>query len=345
MDELRCRNPSLHNRTQSANSIRTPTHSEASMLFSILPTAVQARIPKLPSLRRSVSIYGLAAMRKFPESGMNSGSRIPDLGYTSTMVLSRAGGVSQEEEISSYFGGSDSLEDGGFQIGSPLATESKRGMEVGESSTGISWKYANQGLNLLGHAISESSSIPQEAGNASFARQLYIHALTYLLRALPSDMTMTEKLSVRSALPPGVFEPMSINGDGELANNRPNSVKIPPRSLLHRMLATSILQLFIFFQLVLPYVKTFLQTAYRYEREHKISEKVLTQSITTVDQIGKRGLSVTGAIYGMGDGKVGQAITETASWVFEGVTGGIHEGVGEGMTMMGVCRPSALERE
>lgn len=53
---------------------------------------------------------------------------------------------------------------------------------------------------------------------------------------------------------------------------------------------------------------------------------------------------MTGAIYGMGDGKVGQAITETAAWFVEGVTGGIHEGVGEGMIIMGVRKASGVER-
>jgi hypothetical protein len=110
-------------------------------------------------------------------------------------------------------------------------------------------------------------------------------------------------------------------------------------------LATAIIQLFIFFQLVLPYIKNFLRTAYRYDREHKISEKMLTQSINTTDEIGKRCLAVTSAIYRMGDGKVGQAITETAAWAIEGVTGGIHEGVGEGMAIIGARRSPAMERK
>jgi len=57
----------------------------------------------------------------------------------------------------------------------------------------------------------------------------------------------------------------------------------------------------------------------------------------TVDSLGKTGLHLTGAIYGMGDGKVGKMITETAAWFVEGVTGGIHEGVGEGLVIMGAA--------
>lgn len=63
---------------------------------------------------------------------------------------------------------------------------------------------------------------------------------------------------------------------------------------------------------------------------------MLSQGIETVDTIGKQSLTLTSAICGMGDGKVGQMITQSAAWVVEGVTGGIHEGVGEGMAIVGV---------
>jgi hypothetical protein len=153
-------------------------------------------------------------------------------------------------------------------------------------------------------------------------------------------------LSVRSALPVGVVEPLrlKVNAGYNSADISGDSGNQP--SLLHRMLASTIVQMFILFQFVLPYLKYLLSAAYQYEREHKISEKVLTQSIETVDTIGKRSLSITGAIYGMGDGKVGQIITDVATWFVEGITGGIHEGVGEGMVIMGARRssPSGLEK-
>jgi hypothetical protein len=198
------------------------------------------------------------------------------------------------------------------------------------------------GLNLLSLAVEESSTISQDArfGNPSFSRQLYLHALTYLLRALPSDLTTEEQLSVRSALPVGVVEPLQLKSNS--GYDSPNVARDPEAqpSLLHRTLASTIVQLFILFQFLMPYVKYLISAAYQYEREHKISEKVLSQSIETVDTIGKRSLSITGAIYGMGDGKAGEFITDMASWFVEGVTGGIHEGVGEGMAIMIARRPS-----
>ncbi len=152
-------------------------------------------------------------------------------------------------------------------------------------------------------------------------------------------MTTEEQLSIRSSLPQGVVEPLRLEVNG--FSQPPASASDSQPSLLHRTLASTIVQFFIFAQFVLPYIKYLLSAAYQYDREHKISEKVLSQGIETVDTLGKAGLSWTGAIYGMGDGKVGQVITKTAAWFVEGVTGGIHEGVGEGMVIMGAPRRSS----
>lgn len=83
-------------------------------------------------------------------------------------------------------------------------------------------------------------------------------------------------------------------------------------------------------------MKYLLSAAYQYEREHKISEKVVSQGIETVDMVGKG----AGALCGLGDGKVGKVVGECMGWLVEGVMGGIHEGVGEGMAIMGARRPN-----
>jgi hypothetical protein len=198
------------------------------------------------------------------------------------------------------------------------------------------------GLNLLSLSVEESSAISQDAryGNASFARQLYIHALTYLLRGLPTDLTTEEQLSVRSALPIGIVEPLRL----EVNPSHPSSSPKSEPSLLHRTLASTIVQFFILFQFILPYLKYMLSAAYTYEREYKISEKVLSQGIEAVDVVGKSSVGFVGAVCGIGDGKVGQVVADVAGWFVEGVTGGIHEGLGEGMAVLGVPpsrRPSA----
>ncbi|CAG8961951.1 hypothetical protein HYFRA_00013731 [Hymenoscyphus fraxineus] len=338
MEQSQRRTPFSHIRAQSADIVQS--NMSTSMLFSMLPSALQARIPRLSSLRRSVSSIALSQSSVSPTP--TTGFHTPEMGYATAMVLGRSNDLGGE-----YGSGIDS-DDEGLQMTTVVASSSEE-IELHENSTGISWKYANQGLNLLGHAVSESSACHQTGGigNASFARQMYIHSLTYLLRALPHDMTTEEQLSVRSSLPEGVVEPLGFAVEGGMPNTATASLKLPQRkpSLLHRTLATTIVQLFIFFQLIFPHIKNFLQSAYRYDRQHKITEKVLTQGVTTVDEIGKRGLTVTGAIYGMGNGRVGELITESATWLVEGVSGGIHEGLGEGMAMMGGMRTPGLDSQ
>ncbi|KAK0129293.1 hypothetical protein ONS95_001226 [Cadophora gregata] len=341
MAQLRQRNPRPAPPTRPLSEF-LPRTKEPSMLFSLLPSAVQSRLPRLPSLRRSVSMYGISRKRKVsvsrPSSGSStssasSGMRTPEQGYTSAMVLSDARNMMADDGVVDYLVESASSDE---DTSMPRAGRNQR-LELTENKSGIGWKFANQGLSLLSLAVDESSSLSQDPnfGNASFARQLYLHALTYLIRALPTDLTTEEQLSIRSSLPQGIVEPLHLEVNGYA---QPNTASDSQRSLLHRTLASTIVQFFILAQFVLPYIKYLLRAAYQYDREHKISEKVFSQSIETVDTLGKAGLSWTGAIYGMGNGKVGQVMTDTAAWFVEGVTGGIHEGVGEGMVIMGAPR-------
>ncbi|PBP24755.1 hypothetical protein BUE80_DR004277 [Diplocarpon rosae] len=250
-------------------------------------------------------------------SSGSSGTITPEAGYTSAMVLSGTRTTTAEQELVGYFeiGSSD-------DEASPKQRLHK--IEGAENKSGINWKFANQG------------KLPS-SGNASFARQLYLHALTYLIRALPSNLTTEEQLSLRSSLPKGVVEPLHL----EINSYAPRVPGISPDSqpsFLHRTLASGIVQFFIFLQFIIPHLRYLLSAAYQYDRKHKISETVLSQSIETADSLGKTGLSLAGAIYGIGDGKVGKVIAETAAWFVEGVTGGIHDGVGEGMVLMGAPR-------
>lgn len=318
--------------------------AENSMLYAMLPSAVQSRLPRLPSLRKSVSIYAVAVSRKSRNDAASRPSTPPP-GYTSATALSRSDMMDSRVVEMSEFYATQQLE---HNLGASK-TQSQP-LEMSEVQSGIGWKFANQGisiasclgiiliylgLNLLGLAIEESAAISQEpsSGNAPFSRQLYVHSLTYLLRGLPSDLTPDEQMSVRVALPNGIVEPLQVGS----INTQTSSPQISPQppSLLHKTLATTIVQIFVMLQFLIPYVKYLLASAYQYERTHRISEKILRGSMDAVDSVGKRSLTLTGAIYTMVDGKIGQLVQETGSWLVEGVTGGIHEGVGEGLAIMG----------
>jgi hypothetical protein len=199
------------------------------------------------------------------------------------------------------------------------------------------------GLSLLSLSIDESTNLSQapllnaSSTNAggSFVRQLYVHALLYLLRGLPTDLTPEESISIRSALPASMKSPLHIqisNGNAEPALPLLENPSQP--SLLHRVLSSTIIMLFIAVQFLLPYTKVILKAAWQYERTHRIAERVLKGGVDAVDAAGKfgvKGAGIGGAVWEAGLG-------EAVAWVVEGVSGGVREGVGEGLGRVGVKR-------
>lgn len=334
---------------------------EASMLYSMLPNIVQSRLPRIPSIRKSVDIYGFVSGRKSEStlSGANTPGSISS--SSTTTLINERSSISSDGETDSYF--LDESHSSDEEFPQLLKNGQLQAIEFFETNSGIAWKFANQGslttisnrirytnryligYNLLALALEESSAISQNTrfSNTSLARQLYVHGLTYLLRALPSDLSTEEKISLQSAMPAEMVE--SLQEESHSGENSQDSNTGEPPSVLQKSIAAIIIQLFILFQFILPYLKHLLTSAYQYDRTHKISEKVLSRGIVTVDTIGKSGLAVTGAVYGMSDGKVGQAITDAVAWAVEGVTGGLHEGVSEGLIMLGARNSTSPKRK
>ncbi|MCJ1224990.1 hypothetical protein MMC12_001637 [Toensbergia leucococca] len=274
----------------------------SSLLSAILPLAVQARFSHLPSIRRSFSAYGLR--RRGRAKSFTSHCRTGSHGSSSDSSMT-------DDDRPSSSKSSPPV------LLSPAAEK------------GAGWKYANQGLNLLEAAVTESR-YPEDSDKA-FARQLYIHALSYLLKGLPRDLGEEEIRTIQLSMPPSIQQPRSEEKSLDQAHSHAETEP----SLLHRLLASGIIQIFLFFQLVLPYVKIFLQNAYKYERAHHISEKILATSIDTADNLSKKSLNVVEVILTTGNGRVGELLAGMLAWWIEGITGGIHEGVGEGMTILG----------
>ncbi|RFU30526.1 hypothetical protein B7463_g5821, partial [Scytalidium lignicola] len=295
----------------------------------MLPSAVQSRLPHLPSLKKSVSsrtssqesaYYGAVAIRDPRTSDIDE---MANISLSNTTTLS----VPERED-------------------SPAPVKKLRSSsEPTESKSGICWKVANEGISFLSLAIEESSMISDDA-QFSFARQLYLHSLTYLLRALPPDLTTEEQLSIRSALPQSIVLPLhtqlnSSNSSQTIPQTSTEATNTP--SILHRTVASTIVNMFITIHFLLPYLKAILANAYTYERKHKICERVLSHGLNVADAWGKKMVSVTKAIAGMADGKVGKVIGEAGAWIVEGVVGGVTEGIGDGFTIFGITRGSVGE--
>lgn len=82
-------------------------------------------------------------------------------------------------------------------------------------------------------------------------------------------------------------------------------------------------------RLFLPYLKYFVQAAYKYDREHQVSEKFLATGVQATDALGKRALEVATTALGS------EMVMETVGYCVEGVCGGVTEGLGEGLKAIG----------
>lgn len=124
--------------------LRSKESVKESILYTMLPSALQNHLPRLPSIRRLVGLLGFAASRQPSETDPrpSSGARTPEEQYRSTMVLSGSG-TAMAEDTASYIIESASEDD----TSRPSTSERRRavGMELTESSSGIAWKFANQG--------------------------------------------------------------------------------------------------------------------------------------------------------------------------------------------------------
>lgn len=207
----------------------------------------------------------------------------------------------------------------------------------------------SEALNLLRNALYEAQ---QPRSDSHLVRSLYINALLYLLEALPEDLTCEEYTFIQKRLPEKARS-STLSASAAASKtmrdprdryrySRSTSPKGPAEpSYLHRILATSIIHCFLVIQFLLPYVKLLLQHIYQYERTHRITERVATVTLDTANSLGKGGINIGSAVLSLSEGRVGAAISSFAAWWIEGVTGGICEGIGEGMVILGVVRPEA----
>ena len=176
-------------------------------------------------------------------------------------------------------------------------------------------------------------------GSPTLTRELHLHGIYQLLRGLPNDLTSEEILSIRSAMP-AVVQDQSIGDIYSLTrasrecNESVNGLASRP-SLLHRIIAMFVFQLFILLNFLLPYVRLLIGHACQLERDHKVVRRLFSKSVEAIDTIGRKGVRLSQTVYQMNDGKVGQAINDLTFWWVQGLAGGIQQGIIEGVGILG----------
>jgi hypothetical protein len=211
-----------------------------------------------------------------------------------------------------------------------------------EADSGLRWNRVVPAFNLLRNAGFEAQ---QPNSDTRLIRSLYINGLGYLLEALPSDLTSDEARSIQERLPEQIKPSNTAEScENPRLQNKPGR-KDPP-SYLHRIIASVIVYGFILLHFIVPYARALLQSAYRYERNHRIAARVLTAALETADGIGKSATDVSSTLLTLSEGRLGAAVINLVAWLIEAVAGGVYDGVGEGLVVLGAIRPNTdLQRE
>jgi hypothetical protein len=192
-------------------------------------------------------------------------------------------------------------------------------------------------FNLLRSAGFEAQ---QPSADTRLVRSLYINGLAYLLEALPPDLSRDEVRGIQERLPDAV-KASFVEGNQPAAPNTPGRLPAPNQSsYLHRIIATCIVYGFIWVHFLIPYARTLLQSLYRYERHHRFTERILAATLHTADNIGKGSHNISSILLALSEGRVGAAVTNLTAWLIESVAGGVYDGVGEGLVVLGAIRPN-----
>ncbi|KAL8795690.1 MAG: hypothetical protein Q9195_001928 [Heterodermia aff. obscurata] len=270
---------------------------EPSMLFKILPSAVQTRISQLPSIRKAISACNLRTDRHDHSIPEHTWSQSLQVGFVEVAsVNSSPRRHSSKSSVSS-------------SSSADACCENVPSREL---------RYATNGINLLEAVVSEGQCT--DSKSQAVSRQQFIHSLAYLLHGIPDDLSSHEKETLLGALPEQLQRHQEHS---QMSDHQPSRGP----SLVHRFFASGIIQIFLFFQVFLPYLKHLVRLAYQFERTNHISERVLEMSIAVINGISKKGSSVIGTFVRSEYGRIAQLAAAISIWWIKEVSNGIQDGV------------------
>lgn len=172
----------------------------SSMLFTMLPAVVQSHLPQIPSIRNSVSEYGLANRHRAapidsrPNSAVPStGFQTPDGEYTNALVLSNPNGMADEDNAG--YSGESTSSDEDTITGYRRSNSKHQGIEMAETKSGIEWKFANQGSTSTSASTIHADKIQVSISSVSLSKNLRSYRKTPLMATQASHDSSIYMLS------------------------------------------------------------------------------------------------------------------------------------------------------
>jgi hypothetical protein len=147
---------------------------------------------------------------------------------------------------------------------------------------------------------------------------MHIDALRYMHMALPPDLTPVEIQSLRASMSPQLIAQAAEHGE----------LHVPRQSnILRQSIAQAVCWLVAGLLLVLPMIMTLLNRLLQFERQHQVTERVISNGVQVTSALGERGVELHQAIVRFKEGRVGGACFDLGSWFIEGIVGGVNDGL------------------
>ncbi|EXJ87739.1 hypothetical protein A1O1_04665 [Capronia coronata CBS 617.96] len=270
----------------------------------MIPSVVRSRIPVLSSLRhsaRAAVLHASYVRRKgYILSCVDTDKEKEGYGFASTVPSSGASTPTIRPESPEE---APCPQDIGLKV-----------IPQPENASGIDWDVAATGVRLWITAKTQA----EQGGDPTALRSMHIDALRYMHMALPPDLSPLEAESLRASLSPQlIFQPADTR---ELHGQRtPN--------ILRQVIAQAICWLFTSFLLILPVLMTLLNRMLQLERQHQVTERIITNGLDMTSVLGERGVELHRALIRFKDGRVGSVFFDAGSWILEGILGGVNDGI------------------
>nr|POE53587.1 hypothetical protein CFP56_28809 [Quercus suber] len=306
--------------TPMARTLNKGEFTPLSSLYTMLPDMLQRRVVRFPSLRRTASTYASSRPsihRRAWSAGSDmesSGSITPPPSYQEPDDRPRLNPFPQYNLSSGRRPAPHDLAD--------------------DRDDGIQWDYARQGIFILSQAIQDLTT---EAGNRRLGQQLYVDGMKYCLQGLPEDLTSAQLASLRSAMPSAMLPDESqelVSLDAERRGSE--STVLRPESLLHFVTAKSMTWACIMVAFVLPFLQLVVLACYRFERRHRLSDRVLVKGYTTAETLSRVSMNCVNQVLSMNDGRFKALLVAAVLYCMREASDGMHAGLSEGLQRAGV---------
>ena len=274
----------------------------------MIPSSVRSRIPVMTSLRASAR----------------------------AVVFSRSSATSQHAHSHPRLDDSKDLETYGFAATVPNSRDNTPMMRPqtpeeairtcdlslttlpqSDVQSSVNWDVSATGLRLWMAARAEA----EQNGDTVAARSMLIDAMRYLNIALPSDLTALEVEYLRRSMSPLLF------CDPSKDQSRQRSCQHGPPSVLRKLVAQVVCWFFALFTFVLPILMHVFNRIFQFERQHQVTEKLLSNSLDLGSLLGEPGSKLQLSMSRFRGSPIGGACVNAGAWFVDGLLGGVNDGM------------------